>query len=255
VNGNMTQMSSTYYDHRCHQVLPKPDEPQDFIGEDDLDTFEGYLRYQSIDPTTTSLEVLEQIRAAFEEAQKATAATPKLGRMKLRDLRPGEYRYAVVVRVGSDLFMTLWVRRDPKGDVYALMPRSHGQGNPHASYHRDGTFHHKSYGHQMAVSKRQPLTGGGFKGCEHFGMFAGHGPKTVGAVCEPTKFTGVVEVPPGILGPKDGFVAVDLVEPGCETFDLFNPVLLTQVFKEAEPWLVIRVGKQAPLPGTSSSKT
>jgi hypothetical protein len=240
-------MSSTYYDHRCHQVLPKPSEPQDFISEDDLNTFEGYLRYQAIDPTTASQEVLAQFREVFEEAQKAKAATPKLGRMKLRDVRPGEYRYAVVVRDGSDLLLTMWIRRDPKGDVYALMPRS--RGNPHASYHRDGTFHHKSDGHQMAVSKRKPLTGGGFKGCEHFGMFAGHGPKTVGAICDPTKFTGVLEVPPGILGPKDGFVAVDLVEPGCENqvIDLYNPVHVTQVFKEAEPLLVIRVGKQRKL--------
>jgi hypothetical protein len=43
-------------------------------------------------------------------------------------------------------------------------------------------------------------------------MFGGHGPKTVGAVCDPTNFSDVVEVPPGILGPKyNGFVAVDLV--------------------------------------------
>lgn len=248
-------MLTTYYDHRVHQILPMTSKLQDFNSEDDLNTFEGYLRYQAIDPTTASQEVLAAFRKAFDEAQEAKATTPKLGRMKLRNLRTGEYRYAVVVREGSDLLMTMWVRRDPKGDAYVLMPRSRGQGNPHASYHRDGTFHHKSYGHQMAVSKRQPLTGGGFKGCEHFGMFAGHGPKTVGAVCEPTKFTGVLEVPPGILGPKDGFVAVDLIASGSEAFDLFNPILLTQVFKEAEPWLVIRVGKQAPLPGTSSSRT
>src|SRR5260370_25273917 len=175
--------------------------------------------------------------------------------MKLRDLRPGEYRYAVVVREGPDLFMTMWIRRDPKGDVYVMVVRGRGEWNPHASYHRDGTFHHKSYDHQMVVSKRQPLVGGGFKGCEHFGMFGGHGPKTMGAVCDPTKFSDVVEVPPGILGPKDGFVAVDLVEPGCATFDLFNPVLLTQIFKEAEPWLAIRCGTHAPLPDASSSVT
>jgi len=241
-------LSATYYDHRVHQILPMlfsaESGESDFISEDDLNTFKGYLHYQAVDPTATSPEVLAQFRKAFDDAQETIATTPKIGRMKLRGLRPGEYRYAVVVRVGSDLLLTMWVRRDPKGDVYALMPRN--RGNPHASYHRDGTFHHKSYDHQMAVSKRQPLTGDGFKGCEHFGMFAGHSPKSVGAVCDPTKFTGVLEVPPGILGPKDGFVAVDLVEPGCEnqTINLYNPVHVTQVFKETEPWLVIRVGKQ-----------
>src|SRR5262245_16785156 len=144
----MPSILDTHYDHNCHQLLPKVN---DFISEDDLDTFEGDLRYQAIDPATASPEAIASFRQVFEEAQKAKATSPKLGRMKLRDLRSSEYRCAVVVREGSDLFITLWVRRDPKGDVYVLMPRN--QGNPHASYHRDGTFHHKSYGHQMAGSK------------------------------------------------------------------------------------------------------
>jgi hypothetical protein len=240
-------LSATYYDHNVHQLLPTaPSRASNFISEDDLNSFEGYLCYQAIDPTTASPGTLASFRETFEEAQKAKAAAPKLRPLKkLRDLKPGEYRYAVVVREGSDLFITLWVRRDPKGDVYVLMPRSRGQGNPHASYHRDGTFHYKSYGRPMAVKKLQPLTGGGFKGCAHLGMFAGHGPKTVGAIYDSTKFTGVLEVPPGTLGPKDGFVAVDLIAPDAETFDLFNPVLVTEEFKEIEPWLVIRVGRQA----------
>jgi hypothetical protein len=41
--------------------------------------------------------------------------------MKLTDLRPGEYRYAVVVREGPDLLMIMWIGRDPKGDVYVMV--------------------------------------------------------------------------------------------------------------------------------------
>ncbi len=70
---------ATYYDHRVHQILPMTSEPhQDFISEDDLDTFEGYLRYQAIDPTTATPEVLASFRETFEEAQKAKATTRSL---------------------------------------------------------------------------------------------------------------------------------------------------------------------------------
>jgi hypothetical protein len=76
-------------------------------------------------------------------------------------------------------------------------------------------------------------------------MFGGHSPKNIGAICDPAMFSSVVEVPSGILGRRDGFIAVDLVEPACDPIELYNPVTLTQVFKESVPWIVIRVGTQA----------
>ena len=57
----------------------------------------------------------------------------------------------------------------------------------------------------------------------------------------------MIEIEPGILGPRDGYVAVDLVEPGCDPLDLFNPVTHERAFKDSIPWIVVRVGKQAPL--------
>jgi hypothetical protein len=217
--------------------------PSDFISEDDLNTFEGFLRFQAVDPLTAAPDELAAFRRIFDEAMAAKSATQKLGVMKFK-ATPGEHRYAVAVREGSDLWLTLWVRRAPKGDVYVVIPRNDGKWNPHASYHRDGTFHSKSFNHKMSSSKRQPLTEA-FKGCEHLGMNAGHGPKTIGAICDPAMFTDVIEVPPGILGPRDGFVAVDLVEPDCDPLELYNPVILTKTFKDSVPWLVIRVGTQA----------
>jgi hypothetical protein len=139
--------------------------------------------------------------------------------------------------------MTFFIRRDPKGDVYLMIPRGRGSGNPHASYHSNGRFHQKSYDRATTVSDRQSLTS--FRGHEHLGMYGGHGPKSIGITCDPAKFTGIVEVPDDVL--TDGFVAVDLVEPGCEDqiIDLGNPIVSTSIFKEAEPWLVIRVGTHA----------
>jgi hypothetical protein len=218
---------------------------QDFISEDDLDTFEEYLRYQAIDPTTASPEVLGQFRAAFEEAIAKRAAITPMGEIfkpKPTGAKQGEFKIAVAVRHGEQLLLTMTVRRDHKGDVYVLYPRH--EDNPHASYHSTGTFHHKSGNRAMMQEQRQPLTEA-FKGCEHLGMFGGHGPKTVGAICNPANFSAVIEVPPDILGPSDGYVAVDLVEPGTAPLDLFNPVSITKRFEDSIPSIVVRVGKHA----------
>jgi hypothetical protein len=90
------------------------------------------------------------------------------------------------------------------------------------------------------LPKRQPLTGA-FCGTEHLGMYMGDGPKGVGAVCNPTDFSGVVEVAPGVLGPRHGNVIVDLVEPGCEPMSFFNPIIRQEVFRDTLPWIVIRI--------------
>jgi hypothetical protein len=192
---------------------------------------------------TTRPEELNEFREAYKEAQERKRTTPRLGPMKLRDLKPNEFRYAVAVREGAELYMTFFIRRDPKGDVYLMIPRGPGTENPHASYHRDGTFHQKGHDRVMRREKRPPLTGG-FKGCQHLDVYGGHAPKVVGVTCDATKLTSVLEVPNELLT-DDGFVAVDLVEPGCENqiINLFNPVHSTHVFKDAKPWLVIRVGK------------
>jgi hypothetical protein len=86
----------------------------DFISEDDLSTFEGWLRYQGIDAATTTPDELADWRDMFDEGRERSLATPKVGRMKLGPLAAGEYRYAVAVREGSDLWLTLWVRRSKR---------------------------------------------------------------------------------------------------------------------------------------------
>ena len=42
---------------------------QEFISEDDLKTFEGWLRYQAVDAATTAPEELERWRRYFDEAR------------------------------------------------------------------------------------------------------------------------------------------------------------------------------------------
>jgi hypothetical protein len=212
----------------------------EFISEDDLSTFEGWLRYQGIDAASAAPEELENWRSLFVEVRESAAAIPKVGRMKLRQLVPDEHRYAVAVREGPNLWLTLWVRRSPRGEFFVFMPRGDRGWDPHASYHRDGTLHQKSFGHKFGSQKRQCLTGA-FRGTEHLGAYMGHGPKGVGAICDPTAFSGVVEVAPGVLGPRDGAVVVDLVEPGCEPMPWPLHFARQEVFRDTLPWTVIRI--------------
>jgi hypothetical protein len=102
-------------------------------------------------------------------------------------------------------------------------------------------MHMKSYGHKLLTKRCQPLTGT-FRGCEALGHYAGHGPKGVGATCDPTAFSGVVKLAPNVLGPRHGAVTVDLVEPGQEPTEFPGRIVTRQVFRDITPWVVITVG-------------
>jgi hypothetical protein len=100
---------------------------QKFISEDDLDTFEGWLRYQAVDAETATPEELAMWRGLFDEVKERSSATPKVGLMKLRPV-PGEHRYAVALRDGSHLWLTLWVRRSRKGEFFVRCRVAIGSG-------------------------------------------------------------------------------------------------------------------------------
>src|SRR5277367_4464004 len=93
-----------------------------FVSEDDLETFDGFLRYHIVDPSITSPDELQKWRELFDEGRQRIAASPKVGRMKLK-YDPKEYRYAVAVRDGSKLWLALWVKRSSKGEFFLFMPR------------------------------------------------------------------------------------------------------------------------------------
>jgi ribosomal protein L30 len=210
-----------------------------FIGEDALDTFEGYLRYQAIDAASLSPAEFEMWRGYFEEAQASKATSRKVGRMNLPPLKSGEHRYAVAIREDGQLWLTLWVRRSPKGEFFVMVPRSDRSWDPHYSYHLDGTRHAKSFGKKHTEKKGQPL-GAAFQGTVHLGAHGGHGPMTVGAICDPKDFSGVMKAPVGVLGPSHGAVVVDIVEPNCAPISWPN-IVYEQTFRDAVPWVVIRI--------------
>jgi hypothetical protein len=215
------------------------------LGEDDLYTFDGWLRYQGIDPVIAPLDELTEWQKLFAEIRKKPS--PKVGLMKLRPI-PGEYRYAVAIREASSLWLTLWVRRSPKPEFFVMRPRSDRGWDPHVSYHFNGKLHWKSHDRSVLKTKRQPLSDT-FRGAVHLGGFGGHG-NSIGAICDPRAFDGVVEVECDVLGPRHGQVVVDLVEPGCKPMPWPFVLLHQKTFKHSKPWVVIRIGRDIddPLP-------
>jgi hypothetical protein len=228
--------------HGCRDLLVYAP-PRPFISEDDLSTFEGWLNYQGFDAAQLSASDLAMWRDTFDQVKARSSADPKVGLMRLRPT-PGLYRYAIALRTGTDLWLTLWVKRNPAGEFFVFRP-TRDDRNVHASYHRDGRFHMKSHGRIVGQPRQLQALTGTFRGTEHLGAYGGHGPKGVGAICDPSAFHGVVEAPPGVLGPVDGQVVVDLVEPGCEPLEWPVPVVQQQVFRDVVPWVVIRICRNA----------
>ena len=216
-----------------------------FIDEDELDTFDGWLNYQAIDSMTLSPEQRAQWFAIFEEVQARVRSTPKVGVMKFSERESAGSQFALAIEKESMLYLALWIRRARKGDIYVFYPHGANGGNSHSSYHVDGRYHHKSHGRKTLPRQRQSLDEN-FRGIEHLGSFGGFGPKSNGAICMPSSFTSVVQVPDKILGPRHGHVNVDLLEPGEVVPNLHvclpnQHVVLQRVFDDATPWIAITV--------------
>ena len=222
----------------------------EFISEDDLRTFDGWLRYQALDAPTMTAEELATWRDIFDDAQRQCAAHPKVGLMKLQPF-PGDYKYAVAVREGTGLWLVLWVRRSWRGEFFVMQPVGDRGWNPPTSYHLDGTLQMKSHGRKVLTPyKRQPLTGP-FRGTVDLGTYSGYAPKDVGATFDPTAFAGIVEVAPCVLGPSHGAVGVFLVERGLEPPDYAwgHEIVTQKVFHDVTPNVAITVMRQKPLKG------
>lgn len=202
----------------------------ELIREDDLRTFEEWLTYQAIDASMMTTEELATWQCYFEETRKQRASS-KVGLMNLKTV-PGEHKYAVAVREGTDLFLVLWVRRNQKGEYFVLKPTSDSQLNLQSRYH-DGTLHHKIFKQKILAAQKS----------QSFPIMNGFTPKDTGAICDPKAFTGIVEVVSGILGPRHGCIGVVLAEPriGLPDYTWAYEVLTQTVFREVSPHVVILI--------------
>jgi hypothetical protein len=213
----------------------------DYISEDDLRTYEGWLRYQGFDLSTLTEQEAAAVREIFDGAVERRAAAGKVGRMKL-PRGPGVSTYAIAVRDESDLWLALWIKLKAKDEMFIFHPAVDGNWNPHSSLHRDGRFHLKSHD-QVTLRPLQKQPPASMKGTEHLGAYAGFGPKSSGAVCVPIDFTDVFVAPPGILGPRNGMVLVDLLEPASAVKLHEHPAeeVARHVFTDSVPHVVVRI--------------
>lgn len=211
----------------------------EYVSEDDLSTYEGWLKYQAINLSALTEEEATGVREMFDDAVKRRKTARKVGRMKL-NVQPGESKYAVAIRDGEDLWLALWVRRSPKPEFFVFQPCGDRDWNPHNSLHTDGTFHVKS--HDRAMLRYQRQRPDSIKESEHLGGYMGYGPKVAGAVCDPADFTAVFEAPPGILGPRNGTVTVDFLEhPDAQALSHPGEEVGRHLFDDAVPHVLIRV--------------
>jgi hypothetical protein len=67
----------------------------EFTSEEDLETFEGWLKYQGFDAATLAPDDLAEWQDIYATMKRESAANPEVGLMKFRPLLPGERRYAV----------------------------------------------------------------------------------------------------------------------------------------------------------------
>jgi hypothetical protein len=177
---------------------------------------------------------------------------PKVGRYKFPS-DPRIVRFAVAVREGSELWLALWIQRSRKGEFFVMVPRRDRSSDLHTSYHRSGRLHTKYEG-TTGLPRRLQALNGRFQGTEHIGYYGGFAPKRVGAICDPNDFNGILEIPPGILKPRDGSIVVDVVEPDVAPMPwaMFNAgeLLHEETFKDCEPWVVVRIGSRRAMSGS-----
>lgn len=207
-------------------------------------TFEEWMKYQAVDVASLGKDELEEWRSEYDTACEAQRRrniwTPRI-RANAKDLL-----YAVVVSDGSDLWLSLWVKRNAQSDYFVLFPRDEPGWNPHASYHRDGRFYQKSYNGKMMFQQRQ-VPGPGFKGTEQMltTTIDVESARAVKALCDCTQCNGVLEVPERILHPGDHTVSVDLTEVnGSPVIQPCSELVMQQRFSGAVPQIVITLWKR-----------
>jgi hypothetical protein len=114
------------------------------LTEDDLETFEGWLKFQSFFGPLSPDDRAE-LRRHFDRIQNEKALTTPIGSIRLPSLRPDEYRYGVAVQEGPKSWLWCGFVEIPRAIIYVMIPRADSEWAIHTSYHRDGRFHMKSH--------------------------------------------------------------------------------------------------------------
>jgi hypothetical protein len=116
--------------------------------------------------------------------------------------------FAVAVRDGNDLFLWIRIRRSKTGEIFYMFPTGRTgsdweRWDPHGSLHKDGRFHHKSYGQKIFPKQRQKPDAN-FKETEQLVTrpIASNEPRAFNVPCDQTQFSEVMEVSVDLLSSK-----------------------------------------------------
>jgi hypothetical protein len=159
----------------------------------------------------------------------------------------GQRTYAVAVGDGVELFLFLTIARSPPGDVYVnILHKQQGSGwerwKPHASYHKSGQHHQKSFGHKALVSHRQQPDAS-FQDAENVVTMAipVDEPRRLNNRCQTTDFDEVFEIPLSELD-QNTQISVDVTEPNGKAIVTPGATIIRQhAFKDTVPWILVTV--------------
>lgn len=153
----------------------------------------------------------------------------------------------VVLRGDGDKRIFGRVRRSMSGEVFVLWaedesPENLSRGsNPHASYHRDGRLHAKTYDRANSVRKLQTPSGS-FSGTQPLNATNADRALSPTLPALVRAFDDTFEIPVHLLtGQQSQAIAVDLVEPGAAPIRVTgrDRVVAEKVFRDAEPWIAV----------------
>ena len=152
--------------------------------------------------------------------------------------------YAAALRADDGLWLLARIRRSKSGDVYYLMPRDDPDWNSHASYHKNGASHVRSYHWKNVPSQRQKPDAS-FQGVETVLSEAFNAGDVLHhrTPCDAEEFDQVFEIPIDKFPPDEHHtLAVDLVAPGGSAAPgPWKEMVIQKSFQDAVPWILVTV--------------
>jgi hypothetical protein len=85
------------------------------------DTFEAWLKQQF--GTHSLPEAAEVALRDHYERQRAAVMAHDVRYMSAKPCSAGQYRYAVAIEDDATLWLTLWIKRNARGECFILYPR------------------------------------------------------------------------------------------------------------------------------------
>jgi hypothetical protein len=166
-------------------------------------------------------------------------------------------KYAIAVRDAEGLWLFRWLKRGHQGDVYLLPPtatklsRDWRRRNPHASYHKDGRSHIKSFAKSVHTQRRQKPDAT-FSGTEQLLSLVIDlvSVRSLGVECRPDDYAGgVFEIPADEISQTleecRTAVAVDLVAPSASPLIYpLSAAIRRKIFDDAMPHISVTLWDQ-----------